>query len=426
MKKAFGIIKINILSLIALPLLLLAVAVKLLAKALEKTMVAIGSIVILLAAMLVSAIIQNPGEVLNTVLTVIIVLVIGGIITFLLFLLFTVASSVIMAVAAFIIGILNGIYERLYGGYSALFHKCKRCYEEQLGGMENATLKGFLCLIYSILRGLNTCVIFFATHALKLLVLACVLLTVGTLYSLHRHTKAILGLNLVTTLGMFPVSDIIAGAVLYIAFIFCISTLLISMGLEWNEWGREMKMATTDYENYLTSLAESTANRSEMEFDGLEDEAVLRCREYMDKLNRHFEEAEEFQAETQGIIQKSENQVLRSLLGEYMNQAVELSEKMNSLPNKISVPEFEKLIPQIKRLDSLKEDIQKLNVKMASYTPEGTGTGFFAGCDSLEKLEKRYKALCKTYHPDTEAGDEETFKKMQEEYEELKGKLGEN
>ena len=112
------------------------------------------------------------------------------------------------------------------------------------------------------------------------------------------------------------------------------------------------------------------------------------------------------------------------MLGEYMSKALELSEKMSSFPDQIPVEEFEKLIPQIKNLESLKEDIRKLNVKVASNTPVATGTGFFAGCDSLQKLEKRYKALCKTYHPDSEAGDEETFKKMQEEYEELKGKLG--
>ncbi|MCH5337334.1 MAG: hypothetical protein J1E03_01000 [Acetatifactor sp.] len=425
MKKVFGVIKINILSLIALPLLLVAVAVKMLAKALEKTMVAIASVVILLAAMLISAIIQNPSEVLSTLFVVIIVLVICGLITLLIVCMFTIASGIIMAIASFIIGILSGIYELLYSGYSALYSKCKRCYEEQLGGIENSALKGFVCLFYSILRGLNACIIFFVTHALKLLVLGCLLLVGGTLYSLNRQTQAILGLNLFTALGMFPVSDLIAGAVLYLALFFCISTVLVSMGLEWNEWGREMKMATTDYEGYLASLAETTASHSEVEIDGSEDEAALRCREYMDKLNQHFYEAEEFQAQTQGIIQKSENQVLRSLLGQYMNQAVDLSEKMNSLPERISVPEFEKLIPQIKRLDSLKEDIQKMNVKLAAQTPEGAGTGFFAGCDSLEKLEKRYKALCKTYHPDTEAGDEETFKKMQEEYEELKGKLGE-
>ena len=36
---------------------------------------------------------------------------------------------------------------------------------------------------------------------------------------------------------------------------------------------------------------------------------------------------------------------------------------------------------------------------------------------------QRYKALCRTYHPDAESGDEETFKRMQAEYEERKKTL---
>ena len=291
--------------------------------------------------------------------------------------------------------------------------------------MANPALKGVLCLIYSILRIVNGCIIFFVTHALKLLIAASILLAGGTLYSFNQHTQAVLGLNMFTTLGMFPVRDVVAGAIFYVAFIFCIGALLISLGLGWNEWGREMKMATTDYEEYLNRIKETNAILDEPVSDVYENEAVLRCREYMDKLNRHFEEVEEFRTETQGIIQKSENQVLRSLLGEYMNLVLELWEKMNGITSGISVEEFEKLIPKIKHLDDLKEDIRKLNMKMVSYTPTGTGTGFFAGCDNLTKLEKRYKALCKTYHPDSEAGDEETFKKMHEEYEELKRKLGE-
>lgn len=59
----------------------------------------------------------------------------------------------------------------------------------------------------------------------------------------------------------------------------------------------------------------------------------------------------------------------------------------------------------------------------AEQKSAAAGSGFFAGCNTQEKLEKRYRALCKTYHPDSEAGDEDTFKIMTEEYERLKAKL---
>lgn len=45
---------------------------------------------------------------------------------------------------------------------------------------------------------------------------------------------------------------------------------------------------------------------------------------------------------------------------------------------------------------------------------------FFKGCTSLEGLQKRYKTLCKEYHPDTNSGSSEAFRQVQEEYECLK------
>lgn len=285
MKKITGVIKINILSLVAIPLLLLAVGVKMLSKALDKIMFLIGVAVILLGAWLSSIILQLPSEVLNTVLTVILIVAICAVITMIIVLLFRFASGVITTASTFVIDFLNRTYELFYRGYSALYHKCRRCYEEQLSEMTNPNLKKVLCLFYSILRVVNECIIFFATHALKLLILVIILLVVGTLFLLNRQTHAILGLNLFTTLGLFSVRDVLASAVPYAASVFCIGTLLISVGLEWNEWGREMKMATTDYEGYLNKIAEIRARLDEAGEGTSQKGAVQRCREYMDKLN---------------------------------------------------------------------------------------------------------------------------------------------
>jgi len=42
---------------------------------------------------------------------------------------------------------------------------------------------------------------------------------------------------------------------------------------------------------------------------------------------------------------------------------------------------------------------------------------FFAGCKTEEQIKKRYKDLCKVYHPDMGNGDSETFTAIKEEYE---------
>lgn len=52
-----------------------------------------------------------------------------------------------------------------------------------------------------------------------------------------------------------------------------------------------------------------------------------------------------------------------------------------------------------------------------------SAASFFRGCDTLEALNKRYRNLAKTFHPDLEAGDEETMKLVNEEYERLKSEF---
>lgn len=54
-----------------------------------------------------------------------------------------------------------------------------------------------------------------------------------------------------------------------------------------------------------------------------------------------------------------------------------------------------------------------------------TAAMLFHGCDTLDKLNKRYKNLAKTYHPDTEAGDSDMMKIINNEYERLKSELEE-
>lgn len=91
----------------------------------------------------------------------------------------------------------------------------------------------------------------------------------------------------------------------------------------------------------------------------------------------------------------------------------------------IPVEAFEKLMPRIDRIEELKQTIEKQAARAGTEQKSAAAaeSGFFGGCDTLDKLEKRHRALCKTYHPDTEAGDEDTFKRVTEEYEKRKAEI---
>ena len=86
-----------------------------------------------------------------------------------------------------------------------------------------------------------------------------------------------------------------------------------------------------------------------------------------------------------------------------------------------------KISPQIDLLDKQRKDVSNMLDKYEKELQNPAGsTTFFVGCTTPEKLEKRYKSLCKTYHPDVMEGDATTFQKMQAEYEMLKGSMQEN
>lgn len=56
-------------------------------------------------------------------------------------------------------------------------------------------------------------------------------------------------------------------------------------------------------------------------------------------------------------------------------------------------------------------------------SPSKETSSFFRGCNTMEELTKRYRNLTKTFHPDLEAGDEETMKLVNAEYERLKSEF---
>jgi len=51
------------------------------------------------------------------------------------------------------------------------------------------------------------------------------------------------------------------------------------------------------------------------------------------------------------------------------------------------------------------------------------GVGYFNGCTTEDEIKKRYRDLCKVFHPDSDNGDQETFLKIKEDYEALLGGL---
>ncbi len=424
--KLIKVIKINLLALLALPLLLLATAAQMAAKAMKKAIAIIGTILAVFAIALVFEIVRNFGQAMEFIVILIVCIILGGIFSAIIFFLLSLASTVIMAVAGVVIGLLEGIYSVTYSGYASLYHKCKTEYGEISEG-GNRILYGLACILFTMVRIVNRALIFFVTHALKLLVVCSLALTAGGVYLIHAEVMGAFGIGLVDYLKLFPAFEIVYGVVLYAAMAFGLCSVLISLGREWNQWGMEMSMSTSHYDKYVQNVREQwqEVQVDYEEASGIDDKRRQKCVEAAGILQQHIESFDEFVQEITPIIDGSDDYMLRSEFGEYAGILQEISEKLSEYHGEVPLEVFEKYVRRIQEADELKKSIRKRSEKVQERQEESKGAGgFFAGCNSAGKLEKRYKALCKTYHPDNEAGDEETFKVIQAEYENMKRSLG--
>ncbi|MBQ7774439.1 MAG: hypothetical protein IJ379_00825 [Lachnospiraceae bacterium] len=415
------VIKINVLALVAFPLLILATVVKLVAKSMEKLITIIGTVLVISMIALVFELAKNPGEFFQGLLMFIVIIVLGGLISLLIIWILTLISNVIMGIVALIINVVNMFYELVYAGYARLYHIC---YEDYCRlEMSNGAKRGS-CFIYTLLRVFNRAIIFFATHAIHVLMVVSIGIVLWALIKANATIQTTFGLGIFSYLKLFSVYEIVYGVVLFVAVLAGIVILLMSLGVEWSEWGTEMSLSTSDYERYIRSVRSDYTAMNRERLSGT-DEAdrrrMERCGQSMEVLNRHMETFEAFLQETQSIAEKSEDHILRANHGQYITDLHEVTTCLNGFGGQVPLDEFEKLIPRIEQIDITKKKIEQ-QVRQIRETKEKKEviSGFFIGCDNEEKLDKRYKALCKTYHPDAEAGDEETFKVIHDEYERKK------
>lgn len=426
------IIKINLLALVAFPLLLLATVIKLVAKAMEKMITIIGTALIVGGIALIFELAKNPGEFFQGIVLLIACLILGGVIIALVLLVLSLISAALMTGINLVIGVINAAYELLYAAYAGLYHIC---YEDYCRLTISGKAKVGSCFIYSLLRVVNRLIIFFATHALKVLIVLSLVIVGYSLISTQGYIKDMFGVGIFAYLKMFSVYEVIYGVVLYLAFQIGVVTLLISLGIEWSEWGEEMSLSTSDYEKYIQNVKTDYTAMNEERIGMMEDADKKRrakCTLYMEMLNNHMDTFEAFLADIASVVEKSEDYVLRANRGQYITDLNDIAEALKKFEGAIPLEEFEKVMPQIDHIEKVKkkivQQVEQIRKSQTDTSAVGTTTqlvagGFFAGCNTIEKLDKRYKALCKTYHPDSDAGDEETFKLMQDEYERKKAEM---
>lgn len=415
MEKALKILKINLLSLVALPLLLIATASKLIAKALEKLSLILGMLVLTLFVTMGFEFFKDPKSGLEVLLALIAILFIGFVIIMLIIFVMSLMASIVTMIWAAIIGFFEVIYDWTYAGFLRLYAACESDYQYiSLTGKK--VPNALFCLFYTILSGINKLIVTVISLALPASIVLSALLVLGSLLEIHIRAKNTFGIGLFQFMGRFDTFSLVYGIVMFIMTMALFVTVILSLGVEWHEWAQELKMTEEELAADIQDLQSRDWHMARAAGDNTETGDA-----YMRNLEEHMSSLEPLGDLVESVLTVKDNALLRSTWGNYFRNLSDIVEECGKYKQGIPLDKFKKLIPQIQLLEKQREEVKSLAEKLQQANSDPVQSSvFFAGCTDSEKLEKRYKSLCKAYHPDTGGGDTETFQKMQEEYNTLK------
>lgn len=420
MGKVFKIIKINLLSLVALPLLLLATFFKLVAKAFEKITVFLVLTIIAIVVIALLATAPMPKNVGELILGIFLVALVLGLLFLFLGWILALISGVAVIIWDLIISCFDRLYDLTYTGYLSLYTTCENDYKIlSINGRKIPN--AIACLFFSILKGLSWLIVTIVSLSFPAAIIGSIGLVLFTLMDLNKNVKTSFGLNLIQYAGKSEVHSVIAGCLIYLVLIGIVITAIFALATEWFEWAQELKMTAQEISEEISDLV-----KSDIKMASGSSEEVERNLGYVKILEDHLDGLEPLGQQVTDLLDRKDNSLLRSYWSTYMRNLNPLIEECSNKKG-VEINRFKQLIPQIQMLDRQRNDIRKLVAKLEAELQNPAGTSvFFAGCNTLEKLEKRYKSLCKTYHPDIAEGDTATFQKMKQEYESLKAELSAN
>lgn len=415
MKKTLNILLINILSLIALPFFLLSILFSILSAAYKKVGVFLalafaGVIGYLLLPLIPTSLI---GWV-ETIITIVAFVVVFGVLVVIIMAMFSLMGAV--AALFFAIGsfILDGLYSITYFVYMLLFGICESKYQElSINGKK--TQNAIICPFYSLLKGCSRLIMIIIPFAFPASIVIGALIVIKTLMDLNHTVSTSLGLGLFEFLKKFEAPSLLLSILVYLYFIGLIVGLIIQFGMEMRIWAMELDADTFELSKELGGMMDQKIHLSVDK----DKEKNADYEKELDILQDHMNHFDELSDRIEAILNKKEDPLLQTTWTRYMNTLSHVVEACTR--EEVPLEEFQNYFAQISNLDRQRKNLIKMAVKLEEQLKDPSGTStFFVGCDTLEKLEKRYNALCKAYHPDTVSGDTETFQKMKEEYESLK------
>lgn len=427
MLTSLKLVKINILSLISFPLLLISITSKLLLKALEKALVFLGVGVALLGLFLLNLIFNNPNSLLNGISTLIVLIILFGVIILITFsvliLLGSIATAIFSMIISALMTILNFIFHISNNGYSKLYDICKKEHDSLVGELKDKRLS-YICVLWHMLKYFNWIVVKLLSIAYPISIATSIGLVFYCIISVKTTISKTFGIGIFSYLKLFPTTNTVFTVLYFMLIVISCVIVLISLGIEWGEWGQLLKISTQNYQDYRNTMLQKTLEFSSdvsAQYIFEQGKNSQHCQQYMETLLELFGNVEAFQHQIDTAMHLKYDPSIVCEFTEYINTLNLLSEMLSDNKSVIACKNFQhQFIPLIDKANKQSKDIQKRVLKVienSNFTPsnEENPADFFGGCVTEEDIKKRYKSLCKIYHPDL-GGHEDTFKLLQNQY----------
>jgi len=290
------------------------------------------------------------------------------------------------------------------------------------------------CLFWSLLRLLNICIIWLFSLAFPISIAAGAAFVAFAAWSIHTLLSRTFGIGIFAYLGLFSAFEIVFTSLYFAVVVAGTVVVIISLGIEWGEWGKLLRRSTLSYDDYerITSEQATGLNAGGLSWysfkAGQENE---RCQREMDRFREMCGDIENLKALVDRALKEKYDSGLRRDYLEYLALLEDTTKKVLAFNGEIPCASFTREVsPLISKAETLSKRILQNTRRIfvdSDVNTENFSRGrnnYFAGCSSRESVERRRRDLNKIYHPDV-GGDHDTFIAITDQYEELISKFGE-
>lgn len=426
--KVLKILKINLLAIVSIVLFLLAGFFKTIAVIFEKAesvlkiIVACGIVLLGLNALtnpdLQKLLLMLLADVIGLMLImVILIILIIGIFILIAIMLIRIITALLYAFALLAINLVAGLCDTISYILLSNYQKsnANNLIDYQIVSMATkSNAIAWLCPFYALQKGVEKSITFILSKVRLIGTLFVCILGIGKYLELNQSYLARYGISYIDYWMSKPRTEMLVEFGTFLISILFLCLIVSCLTSDLVEWAKILRKEKPSGESIPTS-------HEQVEFiQRKEDKAKLeKAQAYFQIVQKHLREFNMLTQRVTDVLSQKDDVLLNLKYHDYLEDIKEITKSIDE-NGQVKLDKFQIYYAKISSLDAKRIDILELASKLEEqYSKPSANSAYFAGCDTAEKLNARYKQLCKAFHPDSIGGDTESFQKMQQEYENL-------